>query len=106
ILIAQLSEEFGIKKICIEVFKLTATNHPDVARAQSVLEFAQHAQFVKASINSLLRKNIRVPTPADEVCVRTHGYRANFVAIHNAQCFDRVHQRCHNGSRLEVESLQ
>jgi len=106
ILIAQLREEFGIKKICIEVFELTATNHPDVARAQSVLEFAQHAQFVKASINSLLRKNIRAPTPADEVCVGIPGYRASFVAIHGAQGFDRVHQRCHNGSCSEVETLQ
>jgi DsbC/DsbD-like thiol-disulfide interchange protein len=34
------------------------------------------------------------------------GYRASFSTIDGTQCFDRVHQWCHSGSRSEVESLQ
>ena len=80
----------GRHQVVLEVLELPRTLHPDVARAQRVLEFRQCAQLVVTPVDTGVGHHQLLPARLDEVGRCIGGHLAGVVAVHAAQHLDGI----------------
>jgi hypothetical protein len=83
-------ELFGRQKVFIEVLELAAAFHPDVTRAQCVLEFRQHTQFVVAPVDTIVGENEPVPALSDEADRCVFGHLTGVAEVHFTKYLDCI----------------
>ena len=99
-------EFFRRHQILIEVLKLARTLHPDIARAQRVLQFRQLAQFVVASVDPFVGKNQLGPARLDEADRRVGRHLAGVVGVHRPQHLDGIQHSLGSRCRPQLEHVQ
>jgi tetratricopeptide (TPR) repeat protein len=98
-------ETFSPQQILFEVFELARAGHPHITGTQPVFQLRQHSQFIKLTIHTGIRENVRFPTITQETCRRVFGDLAGVLAIHGPQRFDRRHQGSRDARGTKVECL-
>ena len=86
---------------------MPAARHPDVAGAQPVAQFRQHAELVMAPIDGpAAGQDMARPALPDEAGRRGFRQGARPDAVHLAQNLDGAQQRGGGRDALEVEGVQ
>ena len=84
---------------------MPAAGDPDVASAQPIAQFRQHAELVMAPVDGAAGQDVGRPALPHEPGRR--GFRqAGPRAVSLAQHHDRAHQRGAGGHALEIERVQ
>nr|QIQ10640.1 hypothetical protein HKOLGJPJ_00041 [uncultured bacterium] len=96
----------GRHQIVLEVLELARTLHPDVARAQRVLEFRQRTQLVIAPVDSGVGHHQLLPARLDEAGRRIGGHFAGVVGVHAAQYLDCLQHVLGGGCGPQLENVK
>ena len=85
---------------------LPAAGHPDVAGAQPIAQFRQHAELVIAPVDGAARAGHRAPSVAGRSRSARISAGQAAGAVRLAQHLDGAHQRGAGGHALELERVQ
>ena len=84
----------------------SAAHHPDIAGAQAVAQFRQHAELVVSPINAPATEHMARPTLPDEADRRGFRQAGRGLSVHIAQHVDGTHE-CRRGRHtLEDERIK
>ena len=96
----------GRHQVVLEVLELARTLHPDVTRAQRVLQLRQRAQLVVAPVDAGIGHHQLLPARLDEAGRRIGRHLAGVVGIHAAQHLDGVEHVPGCGRSPQLEHVE
>ncbi len=100
------SKLLGRHQVVLEVLELALTLHPDVTRAQRVLEFRQRAQLVVAPADAGVGHHQLFPSLLDEAGRRVGRHLAGVVGVHAAQHLNGVEHVLGSGRSPKLEHVE